>query len=820
MMVDIANNLPVYKVENDMIISRQGDITICYEVELPAIFTRSAQEYEAMHQARVKAIKVLSPFTIIHQQDRFMRMPYREQLSPGDSFLSAAGEASFSGRPYLAQRSFLFLTKIPNGRKAASSASSVLLRKSPVPVQTLNPLFLQEFGEKAGAFERILRDGGIRLRRLCDDELAGTKGRAGILESYCFLSGMDERPIIKDVQLKDGIRIGEDHCQLFTLSDAEDLPALCGSRIDYEGYSTEQTRFSVGFAAPLGLLLDTNHMVNQYIFIGDGPKTLKDLEKKRLRLQSLSGYSRENGIARDAVSDFLDEAITEQRLPVKAHINVLTWTDRESEKQEIRNKVSSAMAKLDANAKLETDGAAQIWWAGLPGNAADFPMNDTFDTFLEQAACFFNSDGNYASLEKGWRLSERLYGRPVQVDLFDKPMQTGLITNRNMFVCGGSGGGKSMVMNHLLRTEYDRGTHCVTIDIGGSYKGLCDLLGGYYFIYTEDNPIRFNPFYLAKGEVLDTEKKESLKNLLLALWKKEDEPHSRSEYVAISNAITLYYVHLAKNPLIFPGFNSFYDFLMEEYLEVLENGKVQERDFSMSNFLYVLNPYYKGGEFDYLLNATENLNMLNERFIVFELDNIKSHPILFPVVTIIIMEMFISKMRKLKGQRKLLAIDEAWVAIAKAGMAGFVKFLYKTIRKFNGIAALITQEVDDLLSSPIIKETVINLSDTKLLLDMRKFMNKFDKLQEVLGLSAKAKAMVLSLNKANEPGRVYREVFIDQGGQDLKVYRNELSVPEYLCYTTEEDEMIRVQEYAKKYGSMAEGIKALAEVIEQERQTK
>ncbi|WP_121202013.1 TraG family conjugative transposon ATPase [Mucilaginibacter gracilis] len=819
-MVDIANNLPVYKVENDMIISRQGDITICYEVELPAIFTRSAQEYEAMHQARVKAIKVLSPFTIIHQQDRFMRMPYREQLSPGDSFLSAAGEASFSGRPYLAQRSFLFLTKIPNGRKAASSASSVLLRKSPVPVQTLNPLFLQEFGEKAGAFERILRDGGIRLRRLCDDELAGTKGRAGILESYCFLSGMDERPIIKDVQLKDGIRIGEDHCQLFTLSDAEDLPALCGSRIDYEGYSTEQTRFSVGFAAPLGLLLDTNHMVNQYIFIGDGPKTLKDLEKKRLRLQSLSGYSRENGIARDAVSDFLDEAITEQRLPVKAHINVLTWTDRESEKQEIRNKVSSAMAKLDANAKLETDGAAQIWWAGLPGNAADFPMNDTFDTFLEQAACFFNSDGNYASLEKGWRLSERLYGRPVQVDLFDKPMQTGLITNRNMFVCGGSGGGKSMVMNHLLRTEYDRGTHCVTIDIGGSYKGLCDLLGGYYFIYTEDNPIRFNPFYLAKGEVLDTEKKESLKNLLLALWKKEDEPHSRSEYVAISNAITLYYVHLAKNPLIFPGFNSFYDFLMEEYLEVLENGKVQERDFSMSNFLYVLNPYYKGGEFDYLLNATENLNMLNERFIVFELDNIKSHPILFPVVTIIIMEMFISKMRKLKGQRKLLAIDEAWVAIAKAGMAGFVKFLYKTIRKFNGIAALITQEVDDLLSSPIIKETVINLSDTKLLLDMRKFMNKFDKLQEVLGLSAKAKAMVLSLNKANEPGRVYREVFIDQGGQDLKVYRNELSVPEYLCYTTEEDEMIRVQEYAKKYGSMAEGIKALAEVIEQERQTK
>jgi len=802
-MIDIEKILPVYKVENDAILSRQGDITIGWQLFLPEIFTRSTQEYDAGHQALVKAIKVLSPHTIVHQQD-----VYTQSVSAGNGELD---------RPYLDHQCYLYLTKKALNRKAASSGYSSLMRKSPVPAAALDAGLYRDFMEKAGAFERILTDSGLGMTRLGDDDLAGTRMKSGVLEQYCFLQGPQERPLIKDVHLKEGIRIGEESLQVFTLADVEDLPALCGSRIDYAPYSTDKTRFSIGFAAPLGLLLAGSHIVNQYIFVEDAPKTLKLLEKKRLRLQSLSGYSRENAIARDATSDFLNEAIEQQRLPVKAHFNVMTRASNAFEAQDNKNKVAAAMAQLDATAKLETDGAPQIWWAGLPGNAGEFPMNDSFDTFLEQATCFFNVDGNCRSDVQGLRLGDRLSGRPVLVDLFDRPMKNGTITNRNLFVCGGSGGGKSMLMNHLLRTLYDQGTHCVTIDIGGSYKGLCKRLNGYYFVYTEDNPIRFNPFYLGKGEVLDTEKKESLKTLLISLWKKEDEAYSRSEYVAISNAITLYYLRLAKNPAVFPGFNSFYDFLMEEYLQVLEDGKVKERDFDIANLLYVLNPYYKGGEFDFLLNATDNLELLQERFIVFELDNVKSHPILFPVVTIIIMELFISKMRKLQGQRKILAIDEAWVAIAKAGMSAFIKYLYKTVRKFNGIAALVTQEVDDLISSPILKETVINNADTKLLLDMRKFMNKFEALQAVLGLSDKAKALQLSVNRANEPGRNYREVFIDQGGQLMRVLRNELKLDEYLTYTTEESEKLQVEQYAQRYGDYETGLQALVKHLKNQK---
>jgi hypothetical protein len=199
---------------------------------------------------------------------------------------------------------------------------------------------------------------------------------------------------------------------------------------------------------------------------------------------------------------------------------------------------------------------------------------------------------------------------------------------------------------------------------------------------------------------------------------------------------------------------------------------------------------------------------------------VKSHPILFPVVTLIIMELFISKMRKLKGQRKIIAIDEAWVAIAKSGMSSFIRYLYKTVRKFNGIAALITQEIDDLISSPILKETVINNADTKILMDMRKFMNKFDALQNVLGLSDKGKTLLLSVNKANEYGRNYREVFIDQGGQQLQVFRNELCLEEYLLYSTEESEKLKVEAYTEQYGDIDTAVAVLAEEIRNQNKIK
>ncbi|RZM21333.1 MAG: TraG family conjugative transposon ATPase, partial [Pedobacter sp.] len=641
-MIEATKILPIYKVEHNCILSMAGDITIAYKATLPEIFTLSESDYETFHQAWVRAIKLLPQHSVFHKQDWFIASKHKGDFySSNQSFLSRSSEQFFNERPFLDHECFIYLTKKPAGRKLSTSAYSNICRKSIAPTQTIDPRLFQEFLDAAGQFERILTDSGLcALERLKDDDLAGTANKPGIIERYCFLLGRDQMPMIKDVHVQDGIQVGDKKVELYALADTDDLPALVGSRINYDKYSTDRTKFSIGFASPLGALLGCNHILNQYVFIDDAQQTIKRLEAKKLRLQSLSTYSRENATNRDATNDFLNEALGSGKLPVKAHFNVLAWSDDPSKTADLKNLVGSAMAQMDAVAKQETDGQAQIWFAGLPGNEADFPMNDTFDTFLEQSTCFFNLETNYRSSISpfGIRFGDRLSGRPVHVDISDEPIRLGYTTNRNKFIIGPSGSGKSFTTNHLMRSYYEQGAHAVIVDIGHSYKGLCDLVGGYYFTYSEKSPIKFNPFFITDGDVLDTEKKESIKTLLLALWKKDDEPFTRSEYVALSNALTLYYQYLDHHAEIFPCFNTFYDFLVEVYLKVLEDGKVKEKDFDIANFLYVLNPYYRGGEYDYLLNATENLDLLNERFIVFELDAVKDHPILFPVVTIIIME--------------------------------------------------------------------------------------------------------------------------------------------------------------------------------------
>lgn len=805
--------LPIYKVEDSFILSKQGDITIGFELKLPEIFTLSTGDFEAFHQAWIKAIRLLPNHTVMHKQDWFIETQYKGKFKESEqSFLSKSSERFFNERPYLDHSCYLFLTRKANTKKSSTSMLSSLVRPSLVPQQTIDSKIIEAFSDKAGQFCKILQDSGfIEIRKLNDDELSSTDTNVGLIERYCYLLSKDERPLIRDIKIDDDLKIGDMYCQLFTLSDVEDLPSLCGPRINYDRYSTDKTKFSVCFAAPLGQLLNCNHIYNQFIVIDDGPATLKKLESKRLRLQSLSAYSRENSISRDAVNNFLNEAISQQRLPVKAHFNIMSWTEDRERAKDIKNLISAAFAQMDAKTKHETASAAQIFWASMPGNAGELPPHETFDTFAEQATCFLNAETQYRSSLSpiGIRLGERISGLPVHVDISDEPVTRGICTNRSKFILGPSGSGKSFFTNHFLRSYVEQGAHCVIVDVGHSYRGLCELVNGYYFTYSEKDPIKFNPFFLGSEE-LDTERKESIKTLLLALWKKDDETFTRSEYISLSNALQAYFDYLKQNTGVFPCFNSFYEYLRDTFLLNLKKEGIKEKDFDVDNFLYVLRPYYTGGEYDYLLNARQNLDLLSQPFIVFELDNIKDHPILFPTVTIIIMETFISKMRKLKGIRKVILIEEAWKAIMRQGMAEYIKYLFKTVRKHFGEAVVVTQEVDDIISSPIIKDAIINNSDCKILLDQTKYVNKFSSIQELLGLTDKEKTLILSMNKANDPTKKYKEVFISLGGSLSRVYRTEVSLEEYLAYTTEEKEKLKVQAYAQRYGSMEKGIGMLA----------
>jgi len=811
---------PILEVADDCIVSRTGDYTVGYELTKPEIFTLSADELDTIHQAWVKAIGLLPAGAICHLQDWFFESRFESGAEKVDSsWLAKASDRFFDGRPYLEHKAYLFLTRRAGG-KISGPALSTLLQSNLVPEECLDEAGVQEFLDLSGRFERMLTDSGLlQCRRLPGEELTGDDNRTGVIDQYCMLTGPagSTRPkLIRDISFLRGVEIGELKGVLYTLADTQHLPDRCSSQSRYARYATERTNMSIGFASALGPVLPCNHVYNQYVFVEDVTITTGKLELKRRRLQSLSAHSRENGLTRQAVDDYLNEAISAQKKMVKAHFNVFAWTEDGGALSTVRKDVAAAISQMGAHPHVETVSAPQIWWAGIPGNAGDLPANERFSTFAEQAAAFFLPESNYRSADGsfGLRLGDRITGVPVHTDLSDEPMRKGWITNRNKFVLGGSGSGKSFFTNHLLRSYHEQGAHIVVVDIGNSYQGLCKLVGGHYFTYTEMAPIRFNPFWLPEGVALDTEKRESIKTLLLALWKKEEEAFLRSEYVALSNALQQYYEMLAMDEHVFPCFDSFYEFLEGAFSAKLMDERVRNEHFDLDNFLYVLRPFYKGGEYDYLLNATEELDLLQQRFIVFELDVLKDHPILFPVVTIIIMEVFISKMRKLPGIRKVILIEECWKAITRQGMSEYLRYLFKTVRKHFGEAIVVTQELEDIISSPIVKQAIINNADCKILLDQSKFMNRFDAIQEVLGLTEKDKALVLSVNRSNEEGRKYKEVFISLGNGHSKVYRTEVSLTEYLVYTTEETEKLRVQEYAAKYGDMRRGVAVLAAELE------
>jgi conjugation system TraG family ATPase len=816
----LESKFPLLAVENGCIVSKDADITVAFRVELPELFTVTSGEYEAIHSAWAKAIKVLPNYSIVHKSDWFIKESYMPDIQKDDlSFLSRSFERHFNERPYLNHACFLFLTKTTKERMRTQSNFNTLCRGFLVPKEIRDKEAVQKFLEAVGQFERIVNDSGfIRLTRLTSDEITGTKENPGLVEKYFSLS-LENTTCLEDIALgADEMRIGDNILCLHTLSDVDDLPGTVLTDNRYEKLSTDRSDCRLSFAAPVGVLLPCNHLFNQYIFIDDHTENLKRFEKQARNMHSLSRYSRGNQINKEWLEQYLNEAHSLGLTSVRCHCNIMAWSDDREELQRIKNDVGSQLALMECKPRHNTVDTPALFWAGIPGNEADFPNEESFYTFIEQALCFFTEETNYKSSPSpfGIKMVDRLTGKPLHLDISDLPMKKGIITNRNKFILGPSGSGKSFFTNHMVRQYYEQGSHVLLVDTGNSYLGLCELINrktggqdGVYFTYTEQNPIAFNPFYTDDG-LFDIEKRESIKTLILTLWKRDNEPPTRAEEVALSNAVSMYIDKLKTG--ILPSFNTFYEFVGGEYREILAAKQVREKDFDVANFLNVLEPYYRGGEYDYLLNSDKQLDLLSKRFIVFELDNIKDHKILFPIVTIIIMEVFINKMRRLKGIRKLILIEEAWKAIAKEGMAEYIKYLFKTVRKFFGEAIVVTQEVDDIIQSPIVKESIINNSDCKILLDQRKYMNKFDSIQAMLGLTEKEKAQVLSINMANNPNRRYKEVWIGLGGVQSAVYATEVSAEEYYTYTTEETEKLELFRLSEKLdGNLELAIKQLAE---------
>ena len=392
-------------------------------------------------------------------------------------------------------------------------------------------------------------------------------------------------------------------------------------------------------------------------------------------------------------------------------------------------------------------------------------------------------------------------------------------------------------MNSVVRQLHEQGTDVVLVDTGNSYEGLCEYVGGKYISYTEERPITMNPFRINRAE-LNVEKTGFLKNLVLLIWKGSQGTVTKTEDRLIEQVITEYYdtyfngfegftppqrEDLRKSLVIDErnravqqeeseaqragriertideierrrrelkveelSFNSFYEFSVQRIPDICSENSITGID--LSTYRYMMKDFYRGGNHEKTLNENMDSSLFDETFIVFEIDSIKDDPLLFPLVTLIIMDVFLQKMR-IKKNRKVLVIEEAWKAIASPLMAEYIKFMYKTARKFWASVGVVTQEIQDIIGSEIVKEAIINNSDVVMLLDQSKFRERFDTIKAILGLTEVDCKKVFTINRLeNKEGRsFFREVFIRRGTAS-GVYGVEEPHECYMTYTTERAE--------------------------------
>ena len=783
--LNLSDRIPIWKIENHLVISKTQAISAKLALTMPEAYSLSESGVQGIYDMFNRIVKAIPKGYILHKQDYYVPQTYQRN-GQGTTFLSAAYERKFNEREFMEHRCYLTITKNPLEDAFTTNLLTTLISGRLVKRDITDGI--SEFENTLRKVQHIISAAGI------DNTVLQGTAIVQLLNEYYNLG---DRQILKDIAFeKDYIRIGDNNLVIYNSIAADiEMPTEIDSGINVDEF------FDRSVTYPIGIGYAYPHIVNTIIRKNDPNKLVKALSRKREKILSMTFKSRENEQLVVEYDNFLSAQLDSGSIPVYVSQNVMLWGKGEA-LVKAENQLNNALTKMEVFVHRNFN-CANVFWACTPGNAADLPESEYQIQFSDTASLFFPVETNPKNSGiEGIKMSERDYGIPITVDLWDMPMKKGWITNRNMFVLGPSGSGKSFFVNFMVRQLLEQGYHITIIDVGGSYRRLCNYMGGKYYEYTAKSKMAFNPFFVPPGESKNLEEQESLKTLIFTLWKGENQNISKEEYTILSKCIITYYEYLNRadnSNKIAASFNSFYEFVTTEFADLLL--EEEKAYFDFVSFKMVLKPYYQGGEYDYLLNSTEEFSIADLPFCVFELDEIKDHPVIFPIVALVVMDAFITKMRKLKKVKKIILIEEAWSAISNAGMAEFLKYLYKTVRKFNGSVGIITQELEDIIGNPFVKNTILNNADIQILLDQTKYQTRFEDLAKLLGLPESETKKVMSINKIPLAGERSKDVYI-RLGQVGKVYTTLVPMEEVAMYTTEAADSVMIDELTEKHGDL------------------
>ena len=762
----------------------------------------------------------------LHKQDIFVRKQLANEPENNQEFLSASYFRYFNGRPYTDSLCYLTITQEAKKSRLFSYDSKKW----------------RDFLVKIYKVRDLLRDSGVQVKFLNKAEASE------YVDRYFAMNFKDRTVSMTNVKSDDEtVSMGDKRCKVYSLVDV-DCAALPSLIRPYTNIEVNNTEMPVDLVSVVDNIPNAETVVyNQIIFLPSQKRELALLDKKKNRHASIPNPS--NQMAVEDIKQVQDVIARESKLLVYTHFNMVVGVPADTDLQKCTNHLENAFGRMGIHISKRAYNQLELFVSSFPGNC--YSLNEEYDRFLtlsDAAVCLMYKERVQHSEETPIKIyyTDR-QGVPVAIDITGKEGKNKLTDNSNFFCLGPSGSGKSFHMNSVVRQLHEQGTDVVMVDTGNSYEGLCEYFGGKYISYTEERPITMNPFRINREE-MNVEKTGFLKNLVLLIWKGTQGTVTKTEDRLIEHVITEYYdayfngfegftpqqrEDLRKSLVIDDrnssekrhesereravriegiideiegrrkelkveelSFNSFYEYSVQRIPDICEENRITGID--LSTYRYMMKDFYLGGNHEKTLNENMDSSLFDETFVVFEIDSIKDDPLLFPLVTLIIMDVFLQKMR-IKKNRKVLVIEEAWKAIASPLMAEYIKFMYKTARKFWASVGVVTQEIQDIIGSEIVKEAIINNSDVVMLLDQSKFKERFDTIKTILGLTDVDCKKIFTINRLeNKEGRsFFREVFIRRGTTS-GVYGVEEPRECYMTYTTERAEKEALKLYKRE----------------------
>lgn len=755
--------------------TKTGEYSAILKMENPVQkYSANIDSYYEFNHLVTALAQTLGEGYAIHKQDVFVRKQFQDESNDNHEFLSESYFKYFNGRSYTDSKTYLIITQ-ENKKSRIFSFDSKKWR---------------DFMVKIRKVKDQLKDSGVEA-----SYLDGNTAREYV-DRYFSMNFNGKVVSMTNFKVdEESICMGNKRCKVYSLVDVDcvSTPSIVRpfTNIEVNNVSMPVDMVSLVDSIPSADVV----VYNQMFFIPNQKRELSLLDKKKNRHASMPNPS--NQIAVEDIKKVQDVIARENKQLVYAHFNLVVGVPIDADIQKCTNHLENSFGRLGIHISKRAYNQLELFVNSFPGNCySTNPEYDRFLTLSDAAACLMYKERIQHSEETPLKIyyTDR-QGVPVAIDISGKEGKNKITDNSNFFCLGPSGSGKSFHMNSVVRQMWEQNTDVVMVDTGNSYEGLCEYVGGKYISYTDEHPITMNPFAI-KREELNIEKIGFLKNLVMLIWKGTQGEVTKTEDRLIEQVITEYFdEYFMKKQIENLSFNTFYEYSKVRIPQIIKENNLAGID--LASYNYLLKDFYKGGSHELTLNENLDTKLFDETFIVFEIDSIKDDPLLFPLVTLIIMDVFIQKMR-IKKNRKVLVIEEAWKAIASPMMAEYIKYLYKTACKFWASVGVVTQEIQDIVGSPIVKEAIINNSDVFMLLDQSKFKDKFDDIKATLALTDNDCKKIFTINRLdNKEGRSpFKEVFLKRG-QNGEVLGVEEPPECYMAYTTEKAEKEALKLYKK-----------------------